>query len=280
MDAALKTERLIIDQSAPRAREIFNHSIACFDYYKARNNVVDEAIQWGHLNSLLGGVPFALTQGATTLAIARERLTAYYAGPRNVALARHQLLTRRQKPGESDAAYALALDLLANECDGRGVNVQQHRNALKLDDFVNGIDSSYIRQRLLKTEPLTYNWAVTLAKTLRSAMQSSEMLETEKETSRSAGTPKERKGQTPEKCYFCDKSWHPRQKCLARFATCNYCGKLGHFAKACKAKSDKKKKRSTKKMHPGAEGMEDNCEKGESSDEQAESTSSDGNQEL
>ncbi|XP_069773045.1 uncharacterized protein [Narcine bancroftii] len=272
IDAVLKPERLIIDQSALRARGIFNHWIACFDYYMARNNVVDEAIQWDHLDSLLGEVPFTVTQGATILAITRVRLTAYYVTPRNVVLARHQLLTRHQKPGESDAVDAVALDSLANKCDVRAVNVQQHGNPLKLDAFVNGIDSIYIQQRLLETEPLTYDQAVTLAKTLRSAMQSSEMLETEKETSRSAGTPKERKGQTPEKCYFCDKSCHPRQKCLARFATCSYCGKLGHFAKACKAKSTPTNN-NNKKMHPGAAGMEDNCEKGESSDEHAESTS-------
>ncbi|XP_069752184.1 uncharacterized protein [Narcine bancroftii] len=215
MDAAHKPERLIIDQSATRAREIFNQWIACFDYYMARNNVVDEAIPWGHLNSPLGEVHFSITQGATTLAIARESLTAYNTAPRNVVLARHQLLTRRQKPGESDAAYALALDSQANECDVRAVNVQKHCNALKLDAFVNGIDSSYIHQRLLETEPLTYDRAVTLAKTLRSAMGSSEMLETKKETSRSAATLKEKKRQTPEKCYFCDKSWQPKQKCPA-----------------------------------------------------------------
>ncbi|XP_069792287.1 uncharacterized protein [Narcine bancroftii] len=183
-----------------------------------------------------------------------------------------------EKPRESDAANELALDSLANQCDVRAVNVQQHRSALKLDASVNRIYSSYIQQSLLETEPLTYDRAVTLVKTLRSAMRSSKMLETKKETSRSAGTPKERKRRTPEKCTFCDKSWHSRQKCLARFATCSYCGKLGHFAKASKEKSTPtdKKKRSTKKMCPGAAGMEDNSEKGESSDEQAESTSSDG----
>ncbi|XP_069779157.1 uncharacterized protein [Narcine bancroftii] len=95
----------------------------------------------------------------------------------------------------------------------------------------------------------------------------------------SAGIPRKEKGELLKNATSVIIAGTPRQKCLAQFATCSYCGKLGHFVKACKAKStptDKKKKRSTKKMCPGAAGMEDNCEKGESSDKQAELTSSDG----
>ncbi|XP_069778403.1 uncharacterized protein [Narcine bancroftii] len=53
MDAGLKPEQLIINQSSPRARKILNHWIVCFNYYMAWNNVVNVSIQWVHLNSLL-----------------------------------------------------------------------------------------------------------------------------------------------------------------------------------------------------------------------------------
>ena len=34
-------------------------------------------------------------------------------------------------------------------------------------------------------------------------------------------------------CVFCNKGTHPRDKCPAKDATCNFCKKQGHFERAC-----------------------------------------------
>ena len=35
-------------------------------------------------------------------------------------------------------------------------------------------------------------------------------------------------------CYFCGESkWHPRSRCLAKNEICDFCQKVGHYAKCC-----------------------------------------------
>ena len=35
-------------------------------------------------------------------------------------------------------------------------------------------------------------------------------------------------------CYFCEGfTWHQRNRCAAKSEICDYCGKLGHYAKCC-----------------------------------------------
>ena len=35
-------------------------------------------------------------------------------------------------------------------------------------------------------------------------------------------------------CYFCEESkWHPRSRCPAKNEICDFCGKVGHYAKCC-----------------------------------------------
>ena len=38
-------------------------------------------------------------------------------------------------------------------------------------------------------------------------------------------------------CYFCGGGkWHPRSQCLAKNKTCDFCDKVGHYAKCCLSK--------------------------------------------
>ncbi|XP_078094689.1 uncharacterized protein LOC144509775 [Mustelus asterias] len=41
-------------------------------------------------------------------------------------------------------------------------------------------------------------------------------------------------------CYFCRLAKHPHQRCPARTVFCSACGKKGHYAKVCRAKTPSK----------------------------------------
>lgn len=41
-------------------------------------------------------------------------------------------------------------------------------------------------------------------------------------------------------CYFCGSNIHKRETCPAREATCNSCGKKGHYSRVCKSKATTK----------------------------------------
>ncbi|QQP55719.1 Uncharacterized protein FKW44_000153 [Caligus rogercresseyi] len=48
-------------------------------------------------------------------------------------------------------------------------------------------------------------------------------------------------GEMKQVCPFCGGKYHPRRECPASYGVCNDCGKKGHFAKACRKKSNARK---------------------------------------
>ena len=79
---------------------------------------------------------------------------------------RHQLATRKQKPGESLDEFLEELKKLSKNCNFFAVSAEVYRSEMIRDSFINGFSSSYIRQRLLESAKLTLQQAHDKARTL------------------------------------------------------------------------------------------------------------------
>ena len=102
-------------------------------------------------------------------------LKKLYLKKKNNVYARYQLVSRKQKPGESIAEYLQVLKALGKDCTFSAVTAVQYREELIRDSFVNGISSNFIRQRLLETnDNLSLTKAFEIADTLHRAQQQSD----------------------------------------------------------------------------------------------------------
>ena len=64
--------------------------------------------------------------------------------------------------------------------------------------------------------------------------------------------PKSNKPHEQKSCVWCQDDVHPRDRCPAKDATCNFCGKQGHFERACLQKKGQGKSRPNKSKHQHA----------------------------
>ncbi|XP_068235485.1 uncharacterized protein [Palaemon carinicauda] len=152
------------------------------------------------------------------------------------------------------------------DCNFQPVTAEQYRQELVRDAFINGIASVFIRQPLLENKSLNLETAHSQARTLDLAQRSADAYASPPVPHTVALVPEWQaqptgdqqqhptqegaEGSSPggsavaaaylskRKCYFCGNALHStgRVSCPARNATCNKCGKTGHFAKVCKSK--------------------------------------------
>lgn len=140
------------------------------------------------------------------------------------------------------------LQTIRRDCNLQPVTAEQYGDELVRDAFIRGMKSSYIRQRLLEKGTLDVNSAYELALQLDTAQRNaSSYLFT---TSAAVDVPANNTtNRSPEQndtltmasvaprqtCFFCGFNRHLRSLCPARDATCNACGKKGHYQKVCKS---------------------------------------------
>ena len=179
-------------------------------------------------------------------------LKALYIKPTNEIFARHLLATRRQQSGETLDEFLQALKTLSKDCKFKDVTAAVYKDEAIRDAFITGLQSNYIRQRLLENSTLDLGTMFTQARSLHTAQKSSETYVAPDPppfhaaaTTPSAPSTLTSKSEIESedtiaalsgaKCYFCGYRKHPRHKCPAREATCRRCQKKGHFAKVCKS---------------------------------------------
>ena len=75
-------------------------------------------------------------------------------------------MTRKQRTDESIAEYIHALRKLARDCSFTNVSAKQYRK-----QFINGLTSSNIRQRLLEEDELDFKTAIDRAEILDRALK-------------------------------------------------------------------------------------------------------------
>ena len=101
-------------------------------------------------------------------------LDTAYIRPSNVVYNRHQLITSKQNSGQSIDVYLQDLKRMAKNCDFKAVSAAENRDQYVRDAFINGINSSHIRQRLLENiGELSLDQAYTQARALEQAQSQS-----------------------------------------------------------------------------------------------------------
>ena len=148
-----------------------------------------------------------------------------------------------------------ALKTLSKDCNFKNVTAAQFCEESIRDAFISGLQSSLIRQRRLENKTLDLKTLFDQARSLESAMKSSESYavpNTLVDAAVPAKSPKSVDGQeantlaaaatetTSPSCYFYGNNRHPRSKCPAKDATCAKCQKKGHYAKVCQSKAASK----------------------------------------
>ena len=244
MDKALRPTRFDTLPNTTTATKEFKHWLRTFEYYL-------EVLPQERLDKLrvltnfVSPEVFEIFSECASYDIAVTTLTSAYIKVPNIIYARHRLATRQQQPGESMDTYLQALRILANDCNFKTVSAKVYQEEAIRDAFISGISSNEIRQRLLENDILTLAETEKKARTFESAQKNSQTyaapFSPSESTNASVNTDTNElaTAATATKpnshCYFCGYTRHPRTKCPAKDATCNYCGIKGHFAKVCRS---------------------------------------------
>ncbi|XP_068237219.1 uncharacterized protein [Palaemon carinicauda] len=265
MAKLLKPSRLDTDPSSSNAAKEWKH------WHRTFTNFIEESGDAApdKLRALVNCVSssvYELIEDCSTFESAIAKLDSVYVKLPNEIFARHVLATRRQQSGESIDEFLRELHKLSKDCNFQPVTAEQYRQELVRDAFINGIASVFIRQRLLENKSLNLETAHSQARTLDLAQRSADAYASPPVPHTAALVPERQaqptgdqqqhptqegaEGSSPggsavaaaylskRKCYFCGNALHStgRVSCPARNATCNKCGKTGHFAKVCKSK--------------------------------------------
>lgn len=152
--------------------------------------------------------------------------------------------TATQQPNEDINQYVSRLRTLAATC-----NYADLKDSLIRDRIVVGIKSDDTRKALLKTANLTLATAIDTCraqKLVEDRMTTMKIKEEPVEPERGAEVvAKVRAAEASTFCKYCGRKDHrigDRESCPANGAKCRNCGKLNHFAKVCRAKSQKEEK--------------------------------------
>ena len=247
MDKVLRPGRLDTDPSSSSAEKDWLHWIRTFENFVS----VLPAQGLNKLQVLTNYVSpriFEYVERCEGYDDAIATLRALYIKPTNEVFARHVLATRRQQSGETLDEFLQSLKTLSKDCKFTDVTAATYKDEAVRDAFITGLQSSYIRQRLLENTTLDLNSMFTQARSLHTAQKSSETYVTpDPPPFHAAATTSSHISQsgddsesvitavTGAKCYFCGYSRHPRHKCPAKDATCKKCQKKGHFAKVCRS---------------------------------------------
>jgi len=190
----------------------------------------------------------------------KGKLNTHFIARRNVIFERAKFNQRQQETGETADGFITALHCLAEHC-GYGV---LHDEMVR-DRLVVGLRDKRLSEQLQMDPDLTLERAVTRAKQSEQVKKQQEILKANfkgdiantqldsmRAQQRGGARSKQNKpqpvrysGQTFKKtparqCIRCgDTRGHSLDQCPAREASCNACGKKGHYARVCK----------TKKMH-------------------------------
>ncbi|CAH2300715.1 zinc finger CCHC domain-containing 9-like [Pelobates cultripes] len=163
---------------------------------------------------------------------------------------RFKFYKRRQEPGESVSAYAIALRKLASTCC-----FGDYLHTALRDQFVMGIASDTVLRGLLTEEDLTFTKAMNMASIIEQASKDANLLhsrldntqeaelEVLKLDARARSIPQGKKLSKQEhshyKCYRCGAATHVATTCRFKDAKCHACGKMDHLQRVCKSTAER-----------------------------------------
>ena len=157
--------------------------------------------------------------------------------------------TAKQDSGESVDEFILRINKFNQNCDFTAVSAQEYKDDMKRDSFINGLSSNFIRQRLLENRTLTFTEAhekarsIELAKlncktytcqdTLSRQMCALQKDETKSKENNVSVIASKNNFETLHVIFCGESKWHSRSRCPAKNEICDFCQKVGHYAKCC-----------------------------------------------
>jgi len=172
MDKFLKPEKFCTDVNAADASKQWLY------WYRTFKNFLTaiDSLKPDKLNTLINFLDpsvYEYVSECDSYDKAIDALEKLYDKKKNEVYARHMLASRKQEVGESIDAFLLELKKLAKVCNFKAVSAEEHRDNYIRDAFINGIQSTYIRQRLLENVYLDLSAAYDQARALALAQQHS-----------------------------------------------------------------------------------------------------------
>ena len=262
MDRYLRPERLCTDPSSPTAKQEYLHWKRTFDAFLVSVNAHTPDKLQTLINHVSPAV-YAYIADAADYDAAVGILKGLYVQSKNASFVRFQLGSRRQESGESLDIFVQQLKALAAEIEFKQVTAEQYKSDLLTDALISGVNSNFIRQRLLEANKKTFAEVYELARSLDLAQKNSEAylpstpnflpaasvhqgLAEEPVPPSSAASVQHQSGgfagssvsaavSYPRSCFNCGNSSHPKSQCPARNAKCHKCSRKGHFSKVCRS---------------------------------------------
>ncbi|XP_054259818.1 uncharacterized protein LOC128984513 [Macrosteles quadrilineatus] len=251
MEKFLRPDELQIDPESPTASEEWTHWLQTFEDFLTMTEFVEDKDKLKLLTNRLSFTTYKFIKESETYQDALRVLNSIYIKQKNEIFSRYLVMTRKQQQGETIDKYVSELKLLSQDCVFEAVNAIQYRDHYIRDAFINGLASSYIRQRLFENKTLDLAEAVEQSRAFEMAqaqvesypksmygMQTCATNELAKRACQYEFPLQQKEEATVSaiknvdgKCYFCGHDRHSRDCCPAREATCGKCNKTGHYAR-------------------------------------------------
>ena len=158
-------------------------------------------------------------------------------------VARFQFRALKQQQGETIDAFMTKARVLADSCE------YADKESQLIDCLIGGVSSDDIKKRLLaKDKTMTLDDGLTVARSYETTQRSMNQIQESTKSVQAVRThhqksqPRKKPTGTrtdlrrPSGCWNCGTDHVRGAKCPAEGATCNYCGKVGHWERVCIAK--------------------------------------------
>ena len=170
----------------------------------------------------------------------KRKILNFFSPKKKLIIAeRTKFFQTKQAEGETYSGYLAKLNNAAEDCEFDELATSDSpREQLILTQFIAGIQSTHVRQKILETN---YTNQMSTQQTLNFVQSLDEIDKfcNESENSSHKGdclhSEVRKSSGKPKQCKFCGYNWHNNlTECPARQKICNNCNKKGHFAKMCK----------------------------------------------